>query len=198
MKAKRAFTLVELMAVIAIIGILMGIVTTAAASSIKQSRLQKTSALCAIAKQGLETFRMQKDYWPGTIGARIKSGAVLQRANQDGTNNQTDYDRYVLDGTEVRSMFQDIVNETVRNGNPMLDISGLYVSRDSGEIRRRGYGMDFREAVRGTKKSPKKMSIAEMYYGYPEPNHGYFRRFNVVYIVPTDSIEIGRQDRDTE
>ena len=193
MKAKRAFTLVELMAVLAIIGILMGIITTAAANSIKMSRSQKTKALCAVAKQGLETYRMQKDRWPGSIGSTIANGGVLQRSNQEGVNSQTDYDKYILDGSEVRSMFRDIVDEAVRNNNPMMDISGLYVSRDTGEPGRHGYGMDFRDAVRGTKKSPKKMTVAEMYYGYPETDHGYFRRFKITYNVPTDSIEVSEQ-----
>ena len=177
MKSRKAFTLVELMAVIAIIGILMGIVTTAAANSIKMSRQQKAQALCSIAKQGLETYRMQKDRWPGSFGAKIASGGVVQRHNDEGTNNQTDYDKYVLEGPEVRDMFKEIVMETVQNGNPMMDISGLFVSRDTGEPGRRGYGMDFRDAVRGTKKSPRKMSVAEMYFGYPEKDQGYFRRF---------------------
>jgi len=195
MKTRKAFTLIELMAVIAIIGILMGIITTAAANSIKMSRKQKTQALCNIAKQGLETYRMQKDQWPGPFGNTAKSGNVQHR---NRSRNPEDYDRRVLEGEEVRGMFQDMVKESVVNGNPMMDISGLYVSRDTGEPKRRAYGLDFRDAVRGTKKSPRKMSIAEMYYGYPETDRGYFRRFKVTYVIPTDSIEVGVQSETDE
>ena len=36
----------------------------------------------------------------------------------------------------------------------------------------------------------KKMSVSEMYYGYPETSHGYFRSFRLYYSVPTDSVEV--------
>ena len=41
---KKGFTIIELLVVLAIIGILLGIVTTAAASSIKQARARKADA----------------------------------------------------------------------------------------------------------------------------------------------------------
>lgn len=187
---KRAFTLIELVAVVAIIGILLGIVTTAAANSMKLARSQKARALCVCVKQGIETYHAQKDKWPGGIGDKIAAGTVLSRTNQEGVNNNTDTDKYVLDGSEVRDMIKEVVLETVRNNNPMMDISGLYVSRDQGESNGRGYGLDFMSAVRGTKKSRKKMSVGEMYFGYPEASHGWFRRFRIVYSVPTDSMEV--------
>ena len=178
--------------VLGIIGILLGIVTTAASSSIKQARVHKANTCCAVFEQGLATFYAQKGYWPGSIGTRIKSGGLGTRSNTEGANAQSDTDNYVLTVEEVDSMARDLIAETKKN-NPMMDISGLFVSRDTGEPGRRGYGMDFRDAVRGTKKSPRKMSVAEMYFGYPEKDQGYFRRFKVTYIVPTDSIEVGRQ-----
>lgn len=181
------------MAVVAIIGILLGIVTAAASNSIKLARKQKAKAICACALQGIETYRAQKDKWPGPLSAVDDSGAVFQRSNNLGYNNSTANDRYVLDASEVRETVMDVVKETVRNGNPLMDISGLYVSRDSGEANTHGYGMDFRDAVRGTKKSPRKMSLGEMHFGYPEQSHGWFRRFKMVYSVPTDSLEVTEQ-----
>ena len=83
--------------------------------------------------------------------------------------------------------------ETIRNNNPLMDISGLFVSRDQGEPGGRGHGLDFMDAVRGTKRSKKKMQVGEMYFGYPETDHGYFRRFKIVYSVPTDSMEVSTQ-----
>ena len=53
--------------------------------------------------------------------------------------------------------------------------------------------MDFRDAVRGTKKSPRKMSVAEMYFGYPDPSTGYFLRFKMVYSIPTDQFSVTKQ-----
>jgi len=187
---KKAFTLIELMAVVAIIGILLGIITSAAANSLKLARKQKASALCVCAKQGIETYHAQKEKWPGGIGDRIAAGAVLSRSNNEGVNNSSNADLYILDGSEVRDMIKEVVLETVRNNNPMMDISGLFVSRDSGESGSRGFGLNFMDAVRGTKQSKKKMSVGEMYFGYPESSHGWFRRFKIVYSVPTDSMEV--------
>ena len=187
---KKAFTLIELMAVVAIIGILLGIITSAAANSLKLARKQKASALCVCAKQGIETYHAQKEKWPGGIGDRIAAGAVLSRSNNEGVNNSSNADLYILDGGEVRDMIKEVVLETVRNNNPMMDISGLFVSRDSGESGSRGFGLNFMDAVRGTKQSKKKMSVGEMYFGYPESSHGWFRRFKIVYSVPTDSLEV--------
>ena len=190
---KRAFTLIEMMVVVAIIGILLGIVATAAANSIKLTRKQRSAALCALVKQGLETYHAQKDKWPGSLGDRIDGGTTLSRANDMGYNGTTDNDRYVLDGTEVRDMVRSIVEETVRNNNPMLDISGLFVSRSNGEPGTRGFGMNFWEAVRGNERSRRKMSLSEMYFGYPEISRGWFRRFKMVYSVPADSMEVSTQ-----
>ena len=43
---KKGFTIVELLMVISIIGILLGIVTTAASSSIKSARSRRADACC--------------------------------------------------------------------------------------------------------------------------------------------------------
>ena len=54
-------------------------------------------------------------------------------------------------------------------------------------------GLDFMDAVRGTKRSPKRMKLAEMHFGYPETDSGYFRRFKVVYSIPTDEMKVSKQ-----
>ena len=189
---KKAFTLLELMVVLAIIGILLGLVVTVASNLVQTSRDQRADALCKVVQQGIETYRAQKDRWPGSLGDQIASGNVLSRGNEEGHDGVTDVSKYVLTASEVREMIKVIVMESV-NGNPMMDISALHVSRDSGESNGKGYGLDFRDAIRGTKRSPKKMSVAEMHYGYPERSRGYFRRFKMVYSVPTDSMGVSKQ-----
>lgn len=181
------------MVVLAIIGILLGLVITVASNMIQSAREQKADALCKVVQQGIETYRAQKDRWPGTVGDKIASGQVLSRGNDEGYDNDTDYDKYVLEASEVRDMIKEVVLEAVNNNNPMMDISGLYVSRFPGEDGRNDFGMDFRDAVRGTKRNPNKMSVGEMYFGYPEKSRGYFRRFKIVYSVPTDSMGVYRQ-----
>lgn len=192
-KMKKAFTLIEMMVVLAIIGILLGLVVTAVSGSMKSSRRHKANALCKVVQQGLETYRAQKDKWPGGIGDRIDSGTVLSRTNNEGESYNSDDDKYVLNSSEIRDMIKTVVMESVNNNNPLMDIAGLFVSRFAGESGTKAYGQDFWEAVRGTKENPKKMSVSEMYFGYPEESHGYFRRFKIVYSVPTDSMEVMKQ-----
>ena len=37
------------------------------------------------------------------------------------------------------------------------------------------------------------MKIAEMYFGYPEENNGYFRHLKIVYAKPAQSMEVTQQ-----
>ncbi len=188
---KKAFTIVELMMVVCIIGILLGIVTTAASSSIKQARDHKANTCCKIVEQGFATYYAQKGKWPGSIGSKIESGSFSTRDNEEGLQGRSNTDRYVLEAGEIDSMIRDLIAETKKN-NPMMDISGLYVSRGTGEAGSRAHGLDFMDAVRGTKQSKKKMTVSEMHFGYPDSN-GWFRRFKVVYSIPTDEMKVSRQ-----
>ena len=182
---KKGFTIVELMMVIAIIAILMGIVTTAASESIKASRDRKADVLCTLVQTGLATYYEQRGEWPVTISVT---------GNQaEGKGDNKNADNIELTAAQVRQCVKALVDET-KNKNPMMDISGLFVSRSPGE-RNSGaaFGLDFMSAIRGTKKSPKKMKTAEMYYGYPESSHGWFRRFRMTYSVPGDTITVSKQ-----
>lgn len=190
---RKGFTIVELLMVIGIIAMLMGIVTTAASSSIKSSRKQRADALCTIVQTALATYREQKGEWPISM--------PVSRANSEGANSQSVADVVVLNGTEVRACVKALVDEA-KKGNPMMDISGLWVSRQDGEPSGRSAdgtigvkaatGMDFMSAIRGTKWSKKKMKTSEMYFGYPDPESGYFLRFRMTYSIPTDSISVGK------
>lgn len=192
---KKGFTIVELLMVVAIIAILMGIVTTAAASSIKASRRQKASALCTIVQTALATYREQKGRWPIDMPA--------SRTNREGPNGNNDSNIVVLNGTEVRACVKALVEETKKH-NPMMDISGLFVSRQDGELPggdsgqnngkvKPAYGLDFMAAIHGTRKSSKKMTTSEMYFGYPDPATGYFLRFKMKYSIPTDQLMVSQQ-----
>ena len=183
---KKGFTLIELMAVVAIIGVLLGLIMSAAANSIKVARRQKTATICKVVTQGILTYREQKDQWPGSFNPNSS------KSNNDGVNNRNNPDRLHLESSEIRSMIKDVVEETVLKGNPMMDVSGLFVSRFPGEANGRDYGLDFRDAVHGTKESPQKMKIAEMYFGYPDANTGSFLRFKVVYSISADRLTVGK------
>lgn len=189
---KKAFTIVELMLVIAIIAVLMGLVFTAASDSAKAGRATRTTALCASVQSGLASYYAQFAEWPGSLGTKIANGSIRSRNNNEGVNNNSDDDRYVLSGTEVREMVKALVDQA-KEGNPLMDISGLFVSRSTGEPGTKGHGMDFMLAIRGTRESQKKMKTAEMYFGYPDAETGLFRRFKMVYSIPTDQISVMKQ-----
>jgi len=175
--------------VIGIIMILMGIVTTAASSSVKSSRLQRANALCTVVQAALETYREQDERgrFPG------QESWDTRRANQEGVNNNNEADIYVLNGTEVRACVRALVDKA-RDGNPMMDVSGLFVSRSDGEgSGSRATGMDFMSAIRGTKRSKVKMKVPEMYFGYPDPETGSFRRFKMTYSIPTGQLTVSKQ-----
>ncbi|MCR5413896.1 MAG: prepilin-type N-terminal cleavage/methylation domain-containing protein [Kiritimatiellae bacterium] len=189
---RKGFTLIELMAVIAIIGILLGIVTTSVAGAMKYARGQKANALVKCVKEGAENYRAQKGKYPG-IGDRAQSGA-LKRSNNEGYNNQSDYEQYELDGAEVRSVVRELVEESVFRANPMLDVSALFVSaKSTGEPGTKGVGYDFNEAIHGSERTKEKMKVSQMYFGYPETDRGWFRRFRMVYKNSTGVLEVGRQ-----
>lgn len=187
---RRGFTIIELVMVIAILGILLGIVTTAASNSIKQARSRKAEACCRVVQAGFETYYSQKGHWPGGVESKITG----DKMNSEGHNNNTDSDVYELDPGDVDDMMRDILTE-YKKGNPCLDISGLFVSRHQGNRGSRDLGMDFMTAIRGTKKEKngQRMSSSEMHFGYPESEHGYFRHFKVVYSKPTDQMKVSKQ-----
>ena len=187
---KRGFTIIELVMVVAILGVLLGIVTTAASGSIRESRVRKAEACCRVVQSAFETYYAQKGKWPGNIESKITG----DKANDEGLENNSDTDLYVLDPGDVDDMMRDILLE-YKNGNPCLDISGLFVSRYQGNAGSRDLGLDFMTAIRGTKQDAngQKMQSSQMHFGYPESSHGYFRHFKVVYSKPTDQMKVSTQ-----
>jgi len=194
--------------VIGVITILMGIVTTAASQSIRASRSRRAESLCTLVQAGMNAYYARYDEWPGSVGSKIANGTIGTRSNDEGDGGTNDNDKYELTGAEVRSCVKALVDET-KNGSPVMDISGLFVSRSDGELNSGGtggkkgesssvrkkkvYGMDFMSAIHGTRYSKKKMTTSEMYFGYPDPETGYFLRFKMVYSIPTDTFAVTKQ-----
>ena len=61
---RRGFTIVELLMVIAVLGVLTGIITTAASSAIRQARSRRAQAIKMVIQNGIATYRAQYNYWP--------------------------------------------------------------------------------------------------------------------------------------
>lgn len=183
---KKGFTIVELLVVIGIIGVLTGIVTTAAAGAVKNSRERRRDALCTLVQTGLATYYAQNNEWPVKL--------PTARTNMEGTGYDNDPTKIVLSGSEVRTCVKELVEET-RRGKPVLDVSGLFVSRQEGRFGQNCYGLDFMSAIHGTRKSSQKMKLNEMYFGYPNSS-GKFRHFKIVYSIPGDSMTVLPMDGD--
>lgn len=183
---KKGFTIVELLMVIGIIAILLTIVTTAASESMKASRTRRTDALIALVQSGLAAYYAQNDEWP--ISFQGKEG------NHKKDSDDIDANQYDLTANEVRECVRKVV-ESAKQGNPLMDVSGLWVSRSDGETSgSRGFGMDFMSAIHGTRKSSKKMKLAEMHFGYPRESDGAFERFGMGYSIAADQLRVGRRD----
>ena len=188
---KKAFTIVELLIVIGIISILMTLVFSAVNGSLAESRARRADALCQAVQSGLAAYHAQYDEWPAPLGGMAREGR-FGGSNEEGVDNTNDPEKYVLKPDEVRKLVKALVDEA-KKGNPLMDISGLFVSRSPGEAGEKGRGMDFVSAVRGTAQSRKRMTSSEMYFGYPDQKTGRFRRFKMVYEIPTDSLVVEGQ-----
>jgi len=200
---RGGFTIVEMMVVVAIVGILLGIVTTAASASIKQARGRKAEACRMLVQQAIATYYAQKGEWPGSVWQKIESGGL--RGNKKGTRGEV----YTLSADEVRSAMLAILRE-VKSGNPLMDISGLYVSASMDEPKHKpcgrhwengeqletywpangAYGLDFWDAVHGRRKdSSARMTTSQMSFGYPHSDGG-FMPFEFDYYISSDEMKV--------
>lgn len=179
---RRGFTIVELLMVIGIIAVLSTIVTTAASGAMKQARGRRADALVQMIQAGIATYHAQNDEWPD-FNPSGKSGNMR-------VNGQIDPERYLLTDSEADNMIRKVVRVSAKN--PLIDVTGLYVAK-SGSVTDKTFGMDFMLAMHGTKKHPQKVKVSAMTFGYPDRESGRFRRFKIVYSIPTDQITVSKQ-----
>ena len=169
---RRGFTIVELCTVIAILAVLMMIVIKSAAGAIAASREKRADAIFTLVGQGMSVYYAREGKWPGGF------------ADGDITD-----DELTLSASQVRNAVKALV-ECAREGKPVMDISGLFVSRQNGESDGQ-LGVDFMTAIHGTRNGGKKMKLAEMYFGYPEKSHGWFKRLKITYHARSDTVSVG-------
>ncbi|MCQ2390003.1 MAG: type II secretion system GspH family protein [Kiritimatiellae bacterium] len=177
---KQGFTIVEMLMVIAILGILVTLVTVSSSAVIRKSRVRRTDAMKMVLRAGFATYYTQKGEWPGQIKNYCDNGATSSYSKKHNVVYLTD--------SEADTAIQKLVTESA-NGNPMLDVSGLFVAQSGSAGNKNASGMDFRAAkMNGGKRS--RISTNQMAFGYPESEKGRFRRFVVKYNFLTDSVDV--------
>lgn len=173
---RRAFTIVELMVVVAIIAILTGIVLNVAVGSLRAARVNRTKVLQTTLKTAIETYYAQKGEWP----SGLKTLAESRKSNY-------------LVGNAAQEVFRDIVKASMGQGGgvgQLLDPSGLFVTGISAQGKDgRCTGMSFADARQGA-HGHKKLGPTQLIFGYPGRKTGKFRPFNIIYHVATDSITV--------
>ena len=193
------------MVVIAIIAILAGAITMGVNGMFYKSRYGRAKAMRSTLQGGLETYYARKGEWPRPIRTMIDSV-------------KTDF--VELSSTETDECFREIVKVSVgANGHPVLDPSGLFVMKNADQycctdihktwsaacdnhVWNRGdnphkcsgkcpHGREFSEASK--KGSKNRISVSEMSFGYPGPNHGRFCRYRLFYYPKSDTVRVYMQ-----
>ena len=201
-RARRGFTIVEMLMVIAVLAVLTGIVATAATSVIRKSRESRNKALKNALQTGIATFYQQKGYWPPD-----KNGKLQQWAN-DGLDSSA-RNRKWSDGENVANLepeeYDELVKELFKNclnasGNPVMDVSGFTATRDSAAKGQKDkddnpkcYGEDVRAWVaklRATDARASAPKLSELTFGYSSAENRYFRRFIICYNADSDSVTV--------
>lgn len=191
---RKGFTIVELLVVVAIIGILLGIVGTAASSTAKAARLHRATSMKKTLENAISAFYSQNGRWP----VKIEDAA-------NGNSNANDFSVEIV-GRDADSVFQEIVIDSIGKNatKPLLDVSALFVAKagdiknnngcyDNHEDRNKSnycgnqncaYGMNFPDAIN------KGIDVKDMAFGWQRQKTGRFCRFKIRYNAKADSVEV--------
>ena len=175
---KKGFTIIELLMVVAILATLLGIITTAVFSSIRQARDRRTQAMRQTIQNGIAAYRQLKDKWPGDLEDLAKDppanrGTVI-------TLTQGEYDSVVQDLLKVS------VGKNVKNR--VMDPVGLLIMGKSGTDGKSS-GVEFRAAAQKNGPYAKRMSTSEMTLVHQGGN-GKAYRYKIVYNTESDSVTV--------
>ena len=177
---KKAFTILELMVVMAVIGVLLSIVVTVTGSQIKQSRGKRRQSMAIVLREGINTYHARNGKWPGQ----------LESCADNGTST-------TLKGSAADNVFREVVKGSIGAGkNPYLSPSSLFVA-PSGVSDNKTFGVDFSAARTGYGKAERKIGVSEMSFGFQHPDTGHFRRYRIVYNAASDSVDVTWVSDDT-
>lgn len=173
---RKAFTIVEMMAVIGIIAVLATIITTAASGAIKSGRQKRAVVMMTALEQAIGAYYAQEGEWPALIENIDTAGA----------------DSYDFTGTKADQIFREVVGKGFGKSGAkamLIDASGLFVCEAGSAGSGRAYGIDFTAAT--AKGAKRKIPLSQMAFGFQNPDNGRFVRFSVTYNCRTDSVSLG-------
>ena len=210
MKSRSGFTIIEMLVVIAILAVLLGIVGTAATAAVRNARVKRADAMKRAWQGAITSYYAQRGVWPGELETIAKNSNKIIIDLEDG---------------QINSVFQAIVEESVNKANPLIDVSALYVCRNSsakgcndlhGDKRQhRDLDEEFHPCGSCTKvhfcgdqnciggldfakARADGVSIKSMAFGYPGKYHGKFRRYYIRYNTQTDAVTVGTRYTDCD
>ena len=180
---RKAFTIVELMVVVAVIAVLMTIVTTASMNAIRSSREKRRDAMRVALQAAIATYQASNSEgdWPGALKNVADNGKTV-----------------VLSEEEAQNVFRIIVQKSTGESGaplPLIDPHALFVA-PNGAIDGKSSGMSYDEARHGDAHRRRKIPVAQMVFGYQLKESGKFHRYNIIYHGETDSVEVSHDDHD--
>ena len=200
---RKGFTIVELLVVMGIIGILLGIISTAAIGAVRNGRAKRAEAMCKVLSQAISSYYAREGKWPDAIEG--KAGSM------------GDKEKVTLSAHEADQVFRQIVEKSVGSGASAqyVDAHALFVAvtrnlKNNGEgcygnhgdsafdsycgNKKCVTGMDF--ALATNPKAKKNYRVNDLSFGYQSTKEGKFSRFWIVYNGQTDSVTVSRKNPD--
>ena len=179
---KRGFTIIELLMVIAILAVLLGIITTAATASIRQSRSRQTQAMKQTLQNGIAAYRTRADEWPKKLE---------DWADGNGSKGKVGY----LSNSDYDQVVQEVLKRSMGKyaKNRVMDPVGLAVipaSEGDGKVS----CMDFRTVTTKNNKHAKLMGYNEMTVVYPRTDTGKAYRYIIEYNTESDEVTVMTRD----
>lgn len=202
MKVRKAFTLIELMMVVAVIAVLVGIVTVAASGAVRNARSKRADAMRVALEQGIAAYYAQEGVWPDAIESRA--------------GNMTT-DTYTFTPSETDDILRQVVGKAFGKGggrrSVLVDASALFVANAS-RLGNNGEGCYDNHSNRnkttfcGDKKCISGMDFmtvanrngkfyipfSNLAFGYQGTEEARFRRFWLTYNGKTDSVSVSKEN----
>ena len=196
-RKKRGFTIVEMLMVIAVLAVLIGIVTTASSSIIRNSRSRKNKALCTALQVGIATYYQQENHWPPQ-GGKLQDWAdngLDAKDRSEGKHVAT------LEDKDYDELMREIVTRCLSaTESPVMDVSGFAAVKESATSAKdektglpKCHGEEVKSWVAKLKAANSRGSVPQlkqMTFGYSSADKGYFRRFKISYNAEADSVTV--------